>query len=67
MVQEEVAPGIWLPTLYHYNVDGRKFVMAFGIHEHTEIAKYRRIGAPPQAAETLKNELNNLAEENPSH
>ncbi len=40
MVQEEVAPGIWLPTLYHYNVDGRKFVMAFGIHEHTKIAKF---------------------------
>ena len=27
MVQEEVAPGIWLPTLYNYEVDGRKFLV----------------------------------------
>lgn len=58
--QEEVAPGVWLPTLYTYDVDGRKFVFAFGIHERTEITRYRRIGPPPQAIEIVRNDLNNL-------
>ena len=58
--QEEVAPGIWLPTLYTYDVDGRKFVFPFGIHERTEISRYRRIGPPSQAIEVVRNELNNL-------
>ena len=66
MVQEEVAPGIWLPTLYNYEVDGRKFVFAFGIHERTEITRYRRVGQPPQAAEIVRNELNNLTAVTPA-
>jgi len=61
IVQEEVAPGVWLPTQYVYNVDGRKFVSAFGIHEHTEITKFRRVGPPPQAVEIMRNELNALS------
>jgi hypothetical protein len=63
--QEEVAPGIWLPTLYTYNVDGRKFLFAFGVHERTEVSHYRRIGPPPQAVETLRSELNALAADPP--
>ena len=59
-VQEEVAPGVWLPTQFVYNVDGRKFVTAFGIHEHTDITKFRRVGPPPQAVEIMRNELNAL-------
>src|SRR4029077_10565332 len=66
MVQEEVAPGIWLPTLYDYDLDGRKFLFAFGIHERTEIPPSRRVGPPPQAAEILRNELNNLAAASPA-
>ncbi len=66
MVQEEVAPGIWLPTLYNYEVDGRKFLFAFGIHERTEITRYRRIGPPPQAIEIMRNELNNLTAATPA-
>jgi hypothetical protein len=65
MVQEEVAPGIWLPTLYNYNVDGRKFVSPFGIHERTEITGYRRVGPPAQAIEIMRNELNNLTAATP--
>jgi hypothetical protein len=65
MVQEEVAPGIWLPTLYDYEVDGRKFLFAFGIHERTEVTRYRRVGPPPQALEIVRNELNNLTAVNP--
>jgi len=66
MVQEEVAPGIWLPTLFNYEVDGRKFLFAFGVHERTEITRYRRVGPPPQAIEIVRNELNNLTAVTPS-
>ncbi len=66
MIQEEVAPGIWLPTLYNYELDGRKFLFAFGVHERTEITRYRRIGPRPQAVETLRNELNNLTAATPT-
>jgi hypothetical protein len=58
--QEEVAPGIWLPTLYTYDVDGRKFLFPFGIHERTDITRYRRLGPPSQAIEIVRNDLNNL-------
>jgi hypothetical protein len=66
MVQEEVAPGIWLPTMYNYEVDGRKFLFAFGVHERTEITRYRRVGPPPQAVEIMRNELNNLTAATPA-
>ncbi len=59
LVQEEVAPDVWLPTLYTYDVDGRKFVFPFGVHERTDIARYRRIGPPAQAIEVVRNDLNN--------
>lgn len=66
IVQEEVAPGIWLPILYNYNVDGRKFVFGFGIHERTEITRYRRVGPPPRAIEIIRNDLNNLTAATPA-
>src|SRR3984957_8660055 len=65
MIQEEVAPGIWLPTLYNYELDGRKFLFAFGVHERTEITRYRRIGSRPQPVDTLRNDLNNLTAATP--
>jgi hypothetical protein len=67
MEQQEIEPGVWLPSQYTYNVDGRKFLFAFGIHERTEIARYRRIGPPSQAIEVVRNELNNLVAVKPSH
>lgn len=67
MEQDEVEPGVWLPTLFTYDVDGRKLLFPFGVHERTEITHYRRIGPPPQAAEILRNELNTLSAGAPSH
>lgn len=64
--QQEVAPGIWLPFLYTYDVDGRKFLFSFGVHERTEVSQYRRIGPPAQAVETLRSELNGLAADPPT-
>jgi hypothetical protein len=65
MEQSEVAPGVWLPTLYSYDVDGRKFLFGFGVHERTEITHYRRVGPPAESIELIRNELNNLAAETP--
>jgi hypothetical protein len=67
MVQEEIAPGVWLPTIYTYDVDGRKFMFSFGIHERTEITRYRRVGPPSQAIEVVRNDLNNLPAVTPTH
>jgi hypothetical protein len=66
MEQEEVTPDLWLPSLYTYEVDGRKFLFAFGVHERTEISRYRRVGAPGESAEILRNELNDLSAGAPS-
>jgi hypothetical protein len=67
MVQEEVTPGVWLPTIYTYDVDGRKFMFPFGVHERTEITRYRRVGPPSQAIEVVRNDLNNLPAVTPTH
>ncbi len=66
LVQEQVEPGVWLPTLYTYDLEGRKFLFPFGIHERTDIARYRRIGPPPQAIEFVRNDLNNPATVTPA-
>jgi len=66
MEQAEVALGIWLPTLLTYNVDGRKFLFAFGIHERTEVTRYRHVGPPAQSIEIIRNELNNMVAETPT-
>jgi len=65
--QSEVAPDIWLPSLNVYDVDGRKFLFGFGVHERTEITKYRRVGAPAEAIELLRSELNSLVAGTPAH
>lgn len=67
MEQVEVAPGVWLPTLFSYNLDGRKFVFAFGVHERAEISQYRHIGPPSQALQIIRDELNTLSAATPAH
>ncbi|MGD0907395.1 MAG: hypothetical protein ABSA96_07425 [Candidatus Acidiferrales bacterium] len=67
MEQSEVAPGVWLPTLYTYDVDGRKFMFGFGVHERTEVTRYRHLGPPEQSIQIIRNELNNLTAETPAH
>jgi hypothetical protein len=66
MEQQEEAPGIWLPTLYTYDVDGRRFLFPFGVHERTEVTRYRRVGPPSQSIEIIRSELNNLAAASPA-
>ncbi len=57
MEQAEVAPGIWLPTLYDYNFAGRKFLFSMEVHERTEVSRYRRIGPPKEALVAIRREL----------
>jgi hypothetical protein len=63
MEQSEIEPGIWLPKVSVYDLDGRKFLFGFGLHEKTEITQYRRLGPPAQAVEMIREELRNLSAE----
>jgi hypothetical protein len=62
----EVAPGVWLPMQYTYDVDGRRFLLGFGMHERTEVTHYRHVGPPSQSIELIRGELNNLTAETPA-
>ncbi len=55
--QAEVAPGVWLPTRYEYNYQGRKFLFGFTVHEITEASHYRHIGPPRDALVVIRREL----------
>jgi hypothetical protein len=66
MEQSEVSSGVWLPTLYTYDVDGRKFLLGFNVHEKTEVTHYRHLGPPSQSIEIIRSELNNLTAETPA-
>jgi hypothetical protein len=67
MEQSEVASGVWLPTLYTYDVDGRKFLLGFGLHERTDVSHYRHVGPPSQSIEIIRSELNDMTAETPVH
>jgi hypothetical protein len=56
-VQEaEVAPGVWLPTHYTYDFDGRKLFLAANVHRRIDISDYRRVGSPQQALAVIRRE-----------
>jgi len=55
--QAEVAPGVWFPTLYRIDFDGRKFIFGFDVHETIEIRDFRRIGPPAEALAAVRREI----------
>jgi hypothetical protein len=55
--QAEVAPGVWLPTLYDVNLDGRKFLFTLSMHQKIEVSAYRRIGTPQEALALLERDF----------
>jgi len=57
MQQEEVAPGVWLPTRYQYDFTARKFLFTSEQHQYVEAREYRRIGPPKQALALAQAEL----------
>lgn len=58
--QSEIAPGVWLPVLYDYNFEGRKFVFSMGVHVRTTMKNYRRVGRPAETLELIRAELNKV-------
>lgn len=55
--QSEVASGIWEPTRYQYDFEGRKFLFTFEEHQIVEASHYRRVGLPKEALIVVQNEL----------
>ena len=55
--QAEVAPGIWFPTLYRIDFEGRKFVFGFDVHQTIDIRDFRRIGPPAEALASIRREI----------
>ena len=57
MEQVPVAPDIWEPSLYQYDISGRKFLFMFTLHEVTLLDHYRLIGSPDQALAIAQDDL----------
>lgn len=55
--QVEAARGVWLPSRFEYDFDGRKFFFPFSVNETTEARDYRRIGPPQEALAAVRREL----------
>jgi hypothetical protein len=57
ILQSEVEPGVWLPTLYQYDYTIRKFLFTSEVHERVEATHYQRIGNAQQALTAIKREI----------
>lgn len=57
MEQREVTPGVWEPTKYTYDFEGRKFLFSFDEHQVVDASHYRRVGTPKEALAIVQNEL----------
>lgn len=54
--QHEVAPGVWMPTHYSYNFDGRKFLFSLNLHHRMDYTDYVRVGPPEEAIAVIRRE-----------
>jgi hypothetical protein len=54
--QREVAPGVWMPTHYSYDFDGRKFLFSLNLHQRMDYTDYLRLGPPEQALMVIRRE-----------
>jgi hypothetical protein len=60
--QDEVATGIWEPTHYSYDFEGRKLVLGtLSGHERMDASDYRRLGSPGEILATIRGEHPGLA------
>ena len=59
MEQAKVAEGVWLPTRFEFDFDGRRFLFPFSVNEATEISNFRRIGPPVEALAAVRREIQN--------
>jgi hypothetical protein len=56
VTQSEVAPGVWLPVLATYDVEGRKFLFAASWRGQIDAKDYRRVGPPAEALKVVQRE-----------
>lgn len=54
--QREVMPGVWLPTRYSYDFDGRRFLFNLSLHERMDYSEYARVGPPQEALTVIRRE-----------
>jgi len=54
--QHEVSPGVWMPTYYSYDFDGRKFVFSLSAHDRAEYSDYLHVGTPSEALLVVRRE-----------
>jgi hypothetical protein len=54
--QAEVAPGVWLPTHYSYDIEGRRFLFPASWHRKLDASRYRRVGPPAEALALIRSE-----------
>lgn len=54
--QQEVAPGIWVPSHYSYDFEGRKFLFSLSAHERVDFSNYHRLGPPEEALGWIRRE-----------
>jgi len=54
--QQEVASGVWMPSRYAYDFDGRKFLFSLSIHERMKYTDYTLIGPPEEAIAVIRRE-----------
>src|SRR5487761_1065221 len=57
LVHARVARGVWGPSLYQYDIAGRKFLFTFQLHEVTSLSHYRLLGSPDQALAIARDDL----------
>jgi hypothetical protein len=46
--QSEVAPDVWAPTHYSIDLDGRKFLSGFSLHQQIDMSAHLRVGQPQE-------------------
>jgi hypothetical protein len=55
--QNEVAPGVWFPTHYGIQLDGRKFLVGnLSMHQVVDVSAYRRVGPPQEALAIIRSD-----------
>lgn len=55
--QAPAAPDIWEPTLYQYDISGRKFLFSFTMHEKSTSSHYVLFDSPGSALIQAQNDL----------
>lgn len=57
MEQSPAAPDIWEPSLYQYDISGRKFLFSFTMHDKTTSSHYVLFDGPGPALVQAQNDL----------